>query len=209
MNLEIAYQDQHLIAVNKPSGLLSVPGRGPDNQDCVISRVQSVYPNSRIIHRLDMATSGLLLIAHNVESLRAFSKLFENRYISKRYIAIVHGIPEKPEGEITEPLICDWPNRPKQKVCWETGKQATTHYRVVDIDKKNNCSRIELTPHTGRSHQLRVHMLTIGHPILGDEFYGHEQSQRSSKRLLLHATDLCFEHPFTGKQIMLNCESDF
>lgn len=209
MNLDIVYQDQHLIAVNKPSGLLSVPGRGPEHQDCVISRVQSTYPNSRIIHRLDMATSGLLLVAHNVNALRAFSKLFEKRLISKRYIAVVHGIPKDPEGEITEPLICDWPNRPKQKVCWETGKSATTHYRLIEADRSSNRSRIELIPHTGRSHQLRVHMLTIGHPILGDEFYGHEQSRKSAQRLLLHAMELRFNHPFSGEPIHLLCECDF
>ncbi len=209
MNIDIVYQDQHLIAVNKPPGLLSVPGRGPENQDCVISRVQSAYPDSRIIHRLDMATSGLLLIAHNVEGLRAFSRLFEKRLISKRYIAVVHGIPGESEGEITEPLICDWPNRPKQKVCRDTGKSAKTHYRLLQMDRLNNRSRIELTPHTGRSHQLRVHMLSIGHPILGDEFYGHKQSQMSADRLLLHATELQFEHPFSGEQITLSCKCDF
>ncbi|MAZ87712.1 MAG: bifunctional tRNA pseudouridine(32) synthase/ribosomal large subunit pseudouridine synthase RluA [Cellvibrionaceae bacterium] len=209
MNLEVVYQDQHLIAVNKPSGLLSVPGRGPENQDCVIARAQSAYPDSRIIHRLDMATSGLLLIAHNLEALRAFSKLFEKRLISKRYVAVVHGMPDRAEGDITEPLICDWPNRPKQKVCWETGKSASTHYRITEMDRDKNRSRVELTPHTGRSHQLRVHMLTMGHPILGDEFYGHEESQSAAERLLLHATQLCFEHPFSGEQIHLTCECDF
>ena len=209
MSLEFLYEDEHLIAINKPAGLLSVPGRGPDNQDCAISRVQSSRPNSRIIHRLDMATSGILLIAQNIESLRAFSKLFEQRNIDKQYIAVVDGLLDKPTGEIDLPLICDWPNRPKQKVCHDSGKHAKTLYRTVHVDREQLTTRVELTPVTGRSHQLRVHMLSLGHPILGDEFYGTERSKEAAERLLLQATQLTFTHPFSAKRIEINCEPTF
>jgi tRNA pseudouridine32 synthase / 23S rRNA pseudouridine746 synthase len=209
MNIDILYQDEHLIAINKPAGLLSVPGRGPQNQDCAISRVQQQFPNSRIIHRLDMATSGILLIAQNVESLRAFSKLFEKREIYKRYIAVVDGRPNSDEGEVDLPLICDWPNRPKQKVCHETGKSAQTVFRVLEYNREHNHTRLELIPLTGRSHQLRVHMLSLGHPILGDEFYGTEQSRKGANRLLLHAAELEFIHPFTGCAMKLEKPAEF
>ncbi|MGH1371522.1 MAG: pseudouridine synthase [Cellvibrionaceae bacterium] len=209
MTIEFLFEDEHFIAVNKPAGLLSVPGRGLDNQDCVISRVQALRPNSRIIHRLDMATSGILLIAQNIESLRAFSKLFEDRQIDKHYVAVVDGILEAPQGEIELPLICDWPNRPKQKVCHETGKHAKTQYRTISEDHTKKSTRLELTPVTGRSHQLRVHMLSLGHPILGDEFYGSEQSQKAASRLLLHAMQLEFIHPFTSEKITIHSPPDF
>ncbi len=209
MTIEFLFEDEHFIAVNKPAGLLSVPGRGPDNQDCVISRVQALRPNSRIIHRLDMATSGILLAAQNLESLRAFSKLFEQRKIDKHYIAVVDGILEKATGEIELPLICDWPNRPKQMVCHETGKNAKTLYQKVSANSNEKTTRVKLTPVTGRSHQLRVHMLNLGHPILGDEFYGTEQSLNAASRLLLHATQLSFTHPFTDEEITLNSKPDF
>ncbi len=209
MTIEFLFEDEHLIAVNKPAGLLSVPGRGPDNQDCVISRVQALRPNSRIIHRLDMATSGILLIAQNLESLRAFSKLFEDRQIDKHYIAVVDGLLETPQGEIELPLVCDWPNRPKQKVCHESGKHAKTQYQTVSEDQNKKSTRLKLIPVTGRSHQLRVHMLSLGHPILGDEFYGSEQSQKAASRLLLHATQLEFTHPFTSEKITIHSTPDF
>lgn len=209
MNIDILYQDEYLIAINKPAGLLSVPGRGPQNQDCAISRVQQQFPNSRIIHRLDMATSGILLIAQNVESLRAFSKLFEKREIYKRYIAVVDGRPNSDEGEVNLPLICDWPNRPKQKVCHETGKSAQTAFRVLEYNREHNHTRLELIPLTGRSHQLRVHMMSLGHPILGDEFYGTEQSRKGANRLLLHAAELEFIHPFTGCAMKLEKPAEF
>lgn len=209
MTIEFLYEDEHLIAINKPAGLLSVPGRGPDNQDCAISRVQSLRPNSRIIHRLDMATSGILLVAQNLESLRVFSKLFEQRKIDKRYVAVVDGLLSKPAGEIELPLICDWPNRPKQKVCHESGKHAKTLYREIHVDREQLCTRVELTPVTGRSHQLRVHMLSLGHPILGDEFYGTEHSKTAAERLLLQATELTFTHPFSAKQTKISCEPAF
>jgi len=209
MNIDIIHQDEYLIAVNKPPGLLSVPGRGPHNQDCAIGRVQQNFPNSRTIHRLDMATSGILLIAQNIDSLRAFSKLFETRNINKHYVAVVDGIQESDAGEVNLPLICDWPNRPKQMVCHETGKSAQTAFRVLERDHKHNRTRLELIPLTGRSHQLRVHMLALGHPILGDEFYGTEQSRKAANRLLLHANHLEFIHPFTGRKMKLEEPAKF
>lgn len=209
MTLPILYEDEYFLAINKPSGLLSVPGRGPDNQDCAIARVQTLLPNTRIIHRLDMATSGILLIAKDVESLRAFSRLFEQRKIQKRYIAIVHGLPAEDSGEIDFPLICDWPNRPKQKVCYQQGKHAKTHYQVLAHSTEQNSSRVALTPITGRSHQLRVHLLEIGHPILGDEFYGTEATRNAANRLLLHAEKLQFDHPITGNTVTIESPEEF
>jgi tRNA pseudouridine32 synthase/23S rRNA pseudouridine746 synthase len=191
-NFVLIYADEHLIVVNKPSGMLSVPGRGPDKQDCLIHRVQAEFPDARSVHRLDMSTSGLLLIARGPEMQRELSRLFEQRKVSKRYIAVVAGQLEAAVGEINLPLICDWPNRPRQKVDFAIGKPSQTRYRLLAFDPRSACSRVELEPITGRSHQLRVHLAECGHPILGDELYGVETS---APRLLLHATQLGFTLP--------------
>jgi tRNA pseudouridine32 synthase/23S rRNA pseudouridine746 synthase len=196
--VEILYADDTLLFVNKPSTLLSVPGRHPDNKDCLISRIQQDYPSARIVHRLDMDTSGVMVLALNAESHRHLSLQFEQRKTRKTYEAVVQGLIEKEQGKIDLPICCDWPNRPKQKVDYENGKQALTHFQVLDSDQKNNATRVQLKPVTGRSHQLRIHLSSIGHPILGCSFYGNEQS---AKRLLLHANELRVQHPITGETL--------
>jgi len=203
--LDICYQDNDLLICNKPPGLLSVPGRGEDKQDSLSWRVQKEFPQALITHRLDMPTSGLLIFALKPEMQRNISLLFQDRKIAKKYIAIVDGKLEFKQGEINQPLICDWPNRPRQKIDHELGKASRTFYKVISYDETQNSSRIELTPHTGRSHQLRVHMQFLGHSILGDNFYAENDITKKSSRLLLHAHSLEFIHPLT--QVMLRVVS--
>lgn len=197
--LDIVYQDNDLVVVNKPSGLLTVPGRLIEHQDCLQNRVQRVLPTATIVHRLDMATSGILLMALNKAAHVNISRQFEKRLTTKRYLARVFGNISVHEGAIEQPLICDWPNRPKQKIDHENGKKALTHYQV--LSSTNESSLVQLTPVTGRSHQLRVHMLYLGHPILGDRLYAHEQALAGQKRLLLHAEMLSVTHPVTDEQL--------
>lgn len=207
--LNIIYNDEHLLVVEKPAGLLSVPGRGEDKQDCLATRVQSEYPDTFIVHRLDMATSGLMLMARNEQMQRLLSMLFEKRQIDKCYIAIVAGKLENERGEIDLPLITDWPNRPKQKVDYETGKRALTRYMLLDYNPDQNTSRIELKPETGRTHQLRVHMQAIGHPIIGDTLYATQTVLNKSPRLALHAESLVFSHPATQQILKLHSPTPF
>lgn len=203
--LDIVYQDDDIVVLNKNSGLLSVPGRLPEHQDCLQNRVNRVLPSATIVHRLDMATSGLLLMALNKAAHVEISRQFEKRETQKSYIARVYGHIADLKGSVDLPLICDWPNRPKQKVDHENGKKALTHYQVLSTN--NHSTLVELTPVTGRSHQLRVHMLAIGHPILGDRLYAHDKALTSSNRLQLHAQTLTITHP--TKKIMqtfsVNC----
>lgn len=194
----ILYEDDHLLLVDKPSGLLSVPGRHPLNRDSLISRLQQQWPQALIVHRLDMDTSGVMVIALDKASHRDLGKQFERRQVTKTYDAIVQGIPPHDQGSIDLPLITDWPNRPLQKVCFDQGKPALTSFQVIDSDTKTNRSRLLLTPKTGRSHQLRLHLKAIGHPILGDNFYAPEEVRTLSSRLLLHAATLKLCHPVTG-----------
>jgi tRNA pseudouridine32 synthase/23S rRNA pseudouridine746 synthase len=203
---ELIYEDPAFLVVSKAPGLLSVPGRGPDKQDCLIHRVQMVYPEALSVHRLDMGTSGLLVVARGPAMHRELSMLFQERKVSKRYIAIVDGQLAASSGEISLPLICDWPNRPRQKVDHEIGKPSLTRYRLLNFDITTNSSRIELEPVTGRSHQLRVHLAELGHPILGDELYG---SETSAPRLLLHATMLSFPVPGTHETLSFESAPDF
>lgn len=189
----ILYEDPYLLVIEKPEGLLSVPGRGLDKADCLIARIQAQIPEALIIHRLDMATSGLMVLARSVEMHRALSMAFAERRVSKSYTALVQGQMECDDGEVTLPLITDWPNRPRQKVDHELGKPSITRYRV--LNRMADHTRVRLDPITGRSHQLRVHMSEIGHAIFGDPLYG----QREAKRLMLHANWLAFEHPIRGK----------
>jgi tRNA pseudouridine32 synthase / 23S rRNA pseudouridine746 synthase len=206
--LDILYLDEHLIIVNKPSGLLSVPGRGIEKSDCLLSRVQLEYPSADIVHRLDMPTSGIILFALNSDSQKALSKLFEQKKIHKQYIAKVYGELECCRGIINLPLIADWPNRPKQKVDFMDGKPSKTNYELISIDGYGN-SLVKLLPITGRSHQLRVHMAALGNPIIGDTLYGNDESSEASPRLLLHAEKISFIHPVTTIQIDINCPADF
>lgn len=207
--LNIIYQDDSLLVLDKPAGLLSVPGRGEEKQDSLATRVQAEYPEALIVHRLDMATSGLMLMARNQDVQRQLSMLFEQRQIDKYYVAIVDGKLEKSGGEIELPLITDWPNRPRQKVDHGIGKPALTSYKVLEYDPDHNSSRIELKPQTGRTHQLRVHMQAIGHTILGDRLYASEKIQGKSPRLLLHASSLDFIHPAMENPLNINCEVPF
>ena len=205
--LDIRYQDEDILILNKPSGLLSVPGKALEHKDSLQFRVQRVLPTATIVHRLDMATSGLLVMAMNKAAHRHISKQFELRQTQKSYIAVVFGQIEQESGEIDLPLICDWPNRPKQMVDLTRGKSAQTHWRV--LNRHETTTRLELTPITGRSHQLRVHMLSIGHPILGDRLYAHEQALGMSSRLLLHAQTLSFKHPRLEQIMTFNCPVPF
>lgn len=198
--LRIVHVDSALIVVDKPSGLLSVPGRGEDKQDCVITRLQREFPEAMIAHRLDMSTSGLLVVARGEAMQKAMYKLFRDRAVDKRYLATVAGLVEADAGEVDLPLICDWPNRPRQMVSHEIGKPSLTRYRVLERCPAENLTRIELEPVTGRSHQLRVHLAALGHPILGDELYAGAAAERAP-RLLLHAAEIAFVHPQTGKPI--------
>lgn len=201
------YQDDEIIVLNKPAELLSVPGRLPEHQDCLQSRVEQVLPRARLVHRLDMATSGIMLMALNKSAQVHISRQFELRKTRKSYIAHVYGRLAQPEGEVDLPLICDWPNRPKQKVDHEQGKPSLTKYRC--IEQFEDFARVELTPITGRSHQLRVHMMSIGHPILGDRFYAQEQALAMSPRLLLHATWLQITHPVQNTPIEFHSPCPF
>ncbi|WP_096084498.1 RluA family pseudouridine synthase [Agaribacterium haliotis] len=204
MSIELIYEDKDLLVVNKPPGLLCVPGLSdPDN---LHQRVQNYDKNARVVHRLDMATSGLVIFARHHEAQKAMGKLFEQRQIAKQYVAVVHGQIQQRHGEIASPMICDWPQRPKQKIDWLEGKKALTRYQRLKSDCKT--TRLALFPVTGRTHQLRLHMLQLGHPILGDQFYHSDGSEHASARLLLHAEKLNFQHP-NGKAMALLCPAAF
>lgn len=197
--LALVHADDHLLVFDKPAGLLAVPGRGPENQDCLSARAQAVYPDALIVHRLDMSTSGLMVLARSKETHRWLSILFEQRQVEKRYTAVVDGALAESTGEINLPLLTDWPNRPLQKVDFVSGKPSLTRYRVLGHDPANNTSRLELQPQTGRTHQLRVHLLALGHAILGDALYAGAAIQAKADRLLLHADWLAFDHPEHGR----------
>ena len=200
--LSILHVSKQLIVVDKPDCLLTVPGRGVEKSDCLLTRVQEAFPDAMIVHRLDMATSGIVVMARGPEYQRALSILFQERKVAKRYQALVDGRwTAAAEGEIALPMIADWPNRPKQKIDPVAGRPSLTRYRVVDVDAAKAVSRIDLFPVTGRSHQLRLHMESAGHPILGDDLYGTEKSQTKAERLMLHACFIEFADPATAKLI--------
>jgi len=206
------YQDDHVLVVDKPAGLLTVPGRGAHLQDCLIHRVQRYCPDARIVHRLDMDTSGLVVLGLGADAQRALSQLFMDRRVEKAYQALVHGAPDSSEGWIDLPLLVDWDNRPRQKVDLVHGKPSKTHYQVLSVTEHPAVvSRLQLKPFTGRSHQLRVHCLSIGHPIIGDPLYAKmdETHQSTPSRLMLHATQLAFAHPFTQASLCLNSTCPF
>jgi tRNA pseudouridine32 synthase/23S rRNA pseudouridine746 synthase len=207
--LDVLFVDETLLVVDKPSGLLSVPGRGEHKQDCLITRVQREYADALIVHRLDMETSGLLMLARGKEAHRHLSALFQKRAVQKQYIAVVDGVLKKCSGVIDLPLICDWPNRPRQKVDHELGKPSRTLFTVLGPGLDAQSTRVELLPETGRSHQLRVHMQALGHPILGDRLYADAAAQARSAYLLLHAQTLGFIHPSTGEQLSITCKAPF
>ncbi len=196
--LDLVYRDDYIAVVNKPSGLLSVPGNQLQYYDSAMSRVKERYGFCEPAHRLDMATSGILLFALSKAADRELKRQFREREPKKYYQALVWGHVEQDHGVVELPLICDWENRPRQKICFERGKRAVTFYDVLQR-YPNNTTRIKLTPITGRSHQLRLHMLALGHPILGDKFYAHPQAKELSPRLCLHAESLQIQHPITGE----------
>lgn len=203
------HEDDWLVAVNKPAGLLSVPGRGPENADCAALQVQQRYPDARVVHRLDMGTSGILIFARHLAAQQALSRAFETRQTDKRYEALVTGLVQADEGEVDLPLRCDWPNRPRQMVDAEQGKRALTRWQVLSRDAAQHSTRIALFPVTGRSHQLRVHMQALGHAIVGDELYAEPRVAAASPRLMLHAAQLALPHPGTGLRFVVECPTPF
>jgi tRNA pseudouridine32 synthase/23S rRNA pseudouridine746 synthase len=205
----LVYVDEHLLVLDKPAGLLAVPGRGEDKQDCLATRAQRLWPDARVVHRLDMATSGLFLMARGLHGQRLLSRAFEQREVDKEYVAVVHGTPGTvgSEGLIELPIGADWPNRPLQKVDLEHGRPSSTRWRVLEAGADR--SRLALEPLTGRSHQLRLHLQAIGHPILGDALYAPPAVQALAPRLLLHASALAFRHPANGERLALQSAPPF
>lgn len=194
--LDIIHHDHELLLVNKPAGLLSVPGKGEHLADCLIARVQAVFPEALLVHRLDRDTSGVMVFALTPHAQRHLGLQFEKRQTKKVYIARVWGRVAEDSGTVNLPLIVDWPNRPRQHVDLENGKEALTDWKVAR--REENATRMRLMPQTGRSHQLRVHMLELGHPILGDPFYA-TGAARDFPRMMLHAETLRLRHPDGGK----------
>jgi tRNA pseudouridine32 synthase/23S rRNA pseudouridine746 synthase len=210
--IELLYVDDSLLVIDKPSGLLAVPGRGPDKQDCLAARVQARYPDALVVHRLDMATSGLMVMARGPAAQRELSRAFAAREVNKRYLAVVAGRLEAPPedwGTIDLPIIVDWPNRPLRIVDRQRGKPSTTRWRVLGHAASGSVTRLELEPVTGRSHQLRVHLREFGHPILGDALYAPPAVQALAGRLLLHACSLRFAHPVTAEALAFECPAPF
>jgi tRNA pseudouridine32 synthase/23S rRNA pseudouridine746 synthase len=202
------HADDHLLVLDKPAGLLSVPGRGPDKQDCASARAQARWPDARIVHRLDMATSGLLLMARSPAMQRILSIAFAQRTVHKRYVAVVQGHLADDAGEIDLPLLTDWPNRPRQQVHPE-GKLSLTRWQVLarDSDAQGRpITRLSLEPITGRTHQLRVHLQSLGHPILGDALYGCAEA---APRMLLHASELALNHPVSAAPLQWHSTPPF
>ena len=204
--LDILHEDGHVIAVNKPSGLLSVPGKGEHLADCLLTRVQAVFPDALLVHRLDRDTSGVIVFVLTPHAQRSLSMQFEKRSTKKTYVARVQGRLAEKTGTVDLPLIVDWPNRPLQKVCRETGKPAVTDWRVLKASDEE--TRVRLFPKTGRSHQLRVHMLALGHPILGDPLYAPETTD-VHERLMLHSEELRINHPESGKGLSFRAKPGF
>lgn len=208
--ITLLYKDEALLVLNKPAGLLSVPGRGAGKQDCLSARVQAHFPDALVVHRLDMATSGLLLMARGGYAQRTINHAFANGLVQKRYVAQVAGLLD-PDGvwrTIDLAIAVDWPRRPLRTIQAD-GKASQTRWRCVAQDTQNQSSRVELEPLTGRSHQLRLHMQALGHPILGDALYAPAQVQAMAPRLLLHACALSLAHPQTGASLRWVCPAEF
>jgi tRNA pseudouridine32 synthase/23S rRNA pseudouridine746 synthase len=193
--IRVLYADPELLVVRKPDLLLSVPGRHPRNRDCLVSRLQDDWPGARIVHRLDLDTSGVMIVALTARSQSVLGRLFQERRVCKEYEAVVSGRMQANEGEIDLPIARDWERRPRQKICHERGKSASTLYRV--LQRSEDRTRVRLEPVTGRSHQLRIHLASLGHPILGCDMYAHAEALSMAPRLLLHATRIAFPHPLS------------
>jgi tRNA pseudouridine32 synthase / 23S rRNA pseudouridine746 synthase len=202
----VIYVDEDLLVVIKPAGLLAVPGRGADKQDCCSARLAQIYGPLHIVHRLDQATSGLMVFARNAFALKHLHQQFALRSVHKRYEALVHGQVQPQAFEINLPLLADWANRPKQKVDLVNGKASCTQVQLLSFDPVTQWSRVSLAPETGRTHQLRVHLQAIGHPIVGDALYGDAQS---ADRLMLHACELGFQHPVTHEKMQFTTAPEF
>ena len=206
--LSLQLCDEHFLVIDKPAGLLSVPGKGQGALDNLSTLLQLRYPEARSVHRLDMATSGLMVFARSVTAHRQLSMAFERRLVHKRYLALVDGEPSQNEGEIDVPLGADWPQRPRQKVDREQGRPSLTRWRV--LQRLPGSTRLELEPVTGRSHQLRVHLQHIGHPIIGDTLYGLAPVEaQAPPRMMLHASVLRFPHPASGSTVEVCCPAPF
>lgn len=211
--IETIYVDDHLLVFDKPSGLHAVPGRGEDKQDSLSARAQALYPDALVVHRLDRDTSGLLLMARGKTMQGALGRAFIARTVHKRYVAVVEGLLATPDTEdgwssIDLPILLDWPNRPR-RIIDPQGKPSLTRWRVTPGPAPAGCTRLELEPFTGRSHQLRVHLRAIGHPILGDTLYASATGQSLAGRLLLHAWKLSFTHPVSGVPLALESPPPF
>ena len=213
----VVHVDPHLLVLNKPSGLLSVPGRGPENADCLSARAQAMWPDALVVHRLDMGTSGLMCMARGAQAQRSLSDAFAQRLTHKRYEAIVaadvdeSSHPSDTQGwhTIDLPLVVDWPNRPRSIVSHALGKPSVSRWQVLERGVMGQHTRLALEPVTGRSHQLRVHLQALGHPILGDALYASGPAQTATSRLMLHATHLSLPHPITGHTCHWHCAAPF
>ncbi|MEO8543271.1 MAG: RluA family pseudouridine synthase [Betaproteobacteria bacterium] len=224
MAITVRYVDEALLVLDKPADLLSVPGRGPDKQDCLSARVQQQYPDARVVHRLDMSTSGLMLMARGAQALSVLNRAFAERTVHKRYRALVHGtVDVAPDAwqTIDLPIMVDWPNRPRRIISAD-GKPSITHWRRINDEPHGRSQyetsqpplpvcRLELEPVTGRSHQLRVHLRAIGHPIVGDRLYGNidDDACLAAPRLMLHASGIALRHPVSGEALAFTSAPDF
>lgn len=210
--LTILYADEAMLVLDKPAGLLSVPGRGEDKQDCLSARAQRLHPDALIVHRLDMATSGVMVLARGAAAQRSLNEAFASRTVTKRYIAVVEGHlapPAESWGVIDLPIIVDWPNRPRRIIDHQLGKPSVTRWRVLSHNADFDTTRVELEPVTGRSHQLRVHLLAVGHGIAGDALYGSPRVLALADRLLLHACSLELPHPVTAEVMRFTSSANF
>ena len=212
--ISVLHADDQLLVLDKPAGLLSVPGRGPDKADCLSARVQARYPDALVVHRLDMATSGLIVMARGTLMQRRLSEAFSRREVSKRYVAVVAGRLEQTSladdwDSIDLPIAADWPNRPLRIVDRVRGQASLTHWRVLGPGSGADTTRVQLEPVTGRTHQLRVHLKALGHPILGDALYAPDRIATAASRLLLHASELRLIHPASGTQLDFSCPASF
>lgn len=203
----VRHADDTILIVNKPSGLLSVPGRGPEKQECLLSHLQVDYPDARIVHRLDMDTSGLMVVARNRDAHRHLSRQFQERETQKSYLAVCTGQPSETHGKLCSPMRCDWERRPLQMIDFLHGKYAETHWQL--LEQHSDRFLVRLMPVTGRSHQLRLHMKLLGHPILGDNLYADRNGLKRAPRLMLHAHTLRFRHPKTNQTVEFTCEPEF
>jgi tRNA pseudouridine32 synthase/23S rRNA pseudouridine746 synthase len=204
---QVIYQDDHLLVLDKPSGLLAVPGRGPELQDCLSARVQAELPEALIVHRLDRDTSGLMVMALGGDAQRELSRQFAERTVEKRYVAVVFGCPQAAEGTIELPMRKDFDRPPRHMIDPIAGRAAITSWRLIKRD--GDRSRLEVQPLTGRSHQIRLHLATLGHPILGDNLYAHPEALVMAPRLLLHAEQLSLAHPANGRRLTWSAACPF